>query len=100
MALPSRPAPHAFSLETITRQRLVRVALGHEEADLILTGATVLSMQTLTWNENWDIVISGQRIAWTGPQGKWPGTAKEIVSVTGLWAVPGFGEPHKHIENT
>jgi adenine deaminase len=100
MALPTRPAPHVFNDETVTRQRLVRVALGYEEADLILRGAKVLNMQTLAWKENWDIVVSGQRIAWTGPQGTWPGTAKETVSVAGLWAVPGFGEPHKHIEST
>ena len=50
--------------------------------------------------QNWDIVICGQRIAWVGPQGEWSGNADEIVSVEGWWAVPGFGEPHKHIEST
>ena len=100
MALPPRPVPHPFNEETLTRQRLVRVALGYEEADLILRGATVLNVQTATWKPDWDIVISGERIAWTGPRGQWPGTAREIVSVEGLWAVPGFGEAHKHIEST
>jgi adenine deaminase len=96
----ARPHPHPFSEEILTRQRLVRVALGHEEADLILRGATVLNVFSLTWKSDWDIVISGQRIAWTGPRGQWPGTAKSIVAVDGLWAVPGFGEAHKHIEST
>ncbi len=100
MALPSRPAPHPFNEETLTRQRLVRVALGYEEADLILRGATVLNVFSAEWKSDWDIVISGQRIAWTGPRGQWPGTAKEVRSVEGLWAVPGFGEAHKHIEST
>lgn len=45
-------------------------------------------------------MICGQRIAWVGPQGEWSGSADEIVSVEGWWAVPGFGEPHKHIEST
>jgi adenine deaminase len=100
MSLPARPAPHPFNDEILTRQRLVRVALGYEEADLILRGATVLNVFTLTWKSDWDIVISGQRIAWTGPRGQWPGTAKEVRIVEGLWAVPGFGEGHKHIEST
>jgi adenine deaminase len=100
MSLPARPAPHPFNEEILTRQRLVRVALGYEEADLILRGATVLNVFSSTWKTDWDIVISGQRIAWTGPRGQWPGTAKEIRPVEGLWAVPGFGESHKHIEST
>jgi adenine deaminase len=100
MPLPPRPAPHAFNEEALTRQRLVRVALGYEEADLILRGATVLNVFSSEWKNDWDIVISGQRIAWTGPRGQWPGTAKEVRSVEGLWAVPGFGEAHKHIEST
>ena len=50
--------------------------------------------------EDWDIVIKGQRIAWTGPSGQWSGHARKQVSVKGLWAVPGFGEAHKHIEST
>jgi adenine deaminase len=100
MPLPPRPPARPFGQEILTRQRLVRVALGREEADLILRGATVLNVHSLAWKEGWDIVISGERIAWTGPAGVWPGQAKEIVSVEGLWAVPGFGEAHKHIEST
>ncbi len=100
MSLPTRPDSHPFNQETLTRQRLVRVALGYEEADLVLRGATLLNVHSLAWKKDWDIVISGQRIAWTGPRGQWPGTSREIVSVEGLWAVPGFGESHKHIEST
>jgi adenine deaminase len=98
--IPKIPPPHPFSAETKVRQHLVRVALGYEEADLILRGATVLNVQTLLWKKDWDIVISGERFAWVGPRGEWPGTAREVRSVEGLWAVPGFGEAHKHIEST
>ena len=100
MSVPPRPAPHPFNEEVLTRQRLVRVALGYEEADLILRGATVLNVHSSSWKKDWDIVVSGERIAWTGPRGQWPGKAREVVSVAGLWAVPGFGEAHKHIEST
>jgi adenine deaminase len=93
-------APHSFSEEILTRQRLVRVALGQEAADLVLRGATVLNVHTNSWKTGWDIVISGERIAWVGPSGKWPGQALQTVSAEKSWAVPGFGEPHKHIEST
>jgi adenine deaminase len=86
--------------EARVRQGLVQVALGRSEADLILRGATILCVQTLEWLRDWDIVISGQRIAWTGPSGGWPGRAARVVDVAGRFAVPGFGEAHKHIEST
>lgn len=91
---------HSFGPEARVRQRLVAVALGRQEADLVLEGVTLLSAQTLSWKKNWDIVISGQRIAWVGPHGEWKGVAQRRVALGGLFAVPGFGEAHKHIEST
>ena len=91
---------HSPSEEIVTRQNLVSVALAQQEADLVLEGATLLNVQTLSWKENWDIVIKGQRIAWIGPHGEWKGSSRKKTSVHGLWAVPGFGEAHKHIEST
>lgn len=95
-----KPPPHPFNEEALTRQRLVAVALGRQDADLLITGATVLNAHTQRWKPGWDIVVSGQRIAWTGPSGHWTGTAARRVDASGLWAVPGFGEAHKHIEST
>ncbi len=89
-----------FSDEIKTRQQLVQVALAREPADLIIRGATVLNMFTSKWQKNQDIVIKGKRIAWTGDAGAWSGKSKQIHDASGLWAVPGFGEPHKHIEST
>lgn len=89
-----------FSAEINVRRNLVQVALGQAPADLIISGATVLNVFTSQWMPAQDIVIAGERIAWVGPVGAWPGTAAETVSATGLWAVPGFGESHKHIEST
>ena len=62
-------SPHISSEEIVARQSLVSVALAQQEADLVLEGATLLNAHTLTWKENWDIVIKGQRIAWVGPHG-------------------------------
>ena len=66
---------HTPSEEILTRQRLVSVALGQHEADLVLEGATLLNSHTLTWKEDWDIVIQGQRIAWVR-QGNAPVTTQ------------------------
>jgi adenine deaminase len=89
-----------FNVETITRQELVLVALGKKPADLRIKNATVLNVFTATWMPAQDIIIKGQRIAWVGPTGEWKGEVAQTHDATGLWAVPGFGESHKHVESS
>jgi len=92
--------PVAFDAETRIRQELIQVALEREPADLVIHGSTVLNVFTLSWEANQDIVVKGKRIAWVGPAGGWHGKAANSFDAAGLWAVPGFGESHKHIEST
>ncbi len=94
------PPAMEFSADVKARQSLVAVALGREPADLVIRGATVLNVFTQTWEPKQDIVVKGQRIAWVGPTGAWKGNCANIHDASGLWAVPGFGESHKHIEST
>src|SRR4051794_39189818 len=68
------PAAFTFSEEALIRQDLILVALAKSPADLIIRGATVLNVFSLSWESNQDIVIKGKRIAWTGPVGEWKGT--------------------------
>jgi adenine deaminase len=102
-AVPPAGVPHfevPFNLETKTRQDIIQTALGREPADLIIHGANVLNVFTLSWMPNSDIVVKGERIVWVGPAGEWKGTSASTFDATGLFAVPGFGESHKHIEST
>jgi len=96
----ARSAEFKFSAETLLRQNLVQVALGRSQADTVLRGATVLNVVTAEWEKNQDIVIKGERIAWIGKSGAWSGKAKQVIDARNEWAVPGFGESHKHIEST
>ncbi len=89
-----------FSPEVLARQDAIDVALGRTPADLIVRGANVLNVHTSMWMPDHDIVVSGERIAWVGPTGTWPGEAHNEIDATGEWAVPGFGESHKHIESS
>lgn len=91
---------HQISAEARAHQHLVQVALAREDADLIIRGATVLNVITREWLPDQDIVVAGERIAWVGPRETWPGKALQIADASGLWAVPGFGESHKHIESS
>jgi adenine deaminase len=89
-----------FTNESECRQHLTLVALGKRPADSIIRGVTLLNVFALEWMTDWDIVMSGERIAWTGPSGEWKGEVTTVFDRKGLYAVPGFGEPHKHIEST
>ncbi|WP_269526413.1 adenine deaminase C-terminal domain-containing protein [Coraliomargarita parva] len=97
--MPERP-PFEFSEDMQARQHTVLVALGKAEADLLIKDVNVLDVFSLTWMEHSDIVISGQLVAWVGPTGTYPGTALKTVDGRGRYAVPGFGESHKHIESS
>lgn len=86
--------------EVRIRQALTLVALGKAPADLVLRVGRLLDTATRTWAKHQEIVVKGDRIAYVGPAGSWPGTADAIVDRPSLLAVPGLGEVHKHIESS
>ncbi|MET0576843.1 MAG: adenine deaminase, partial [Mesorhizobium sp.] len=86
--------------EVAIRQDLVLVALGKRAADRLIRVGRLLDVHTRTWHDDWEIVIRGRRIAWVGPSGLFPGKTGELVDLSHLSAVPGFGEVHKHIESS
>ena len=91
---------HVFKEEVKTRQALTQVALGREKAELVIQNVTLLNVFTQEWLPAQDIVIAHNRIAWVGDTGTWPGETQSSYDANGLWAVPGFGESHKHIESS
>lgn len=86
--------------EVKIRQRLVRVALGHEPADTRLRVGKLLDVHSRMWLSDQEIIIVGRRIAYVGPAGTYPGAVAHEVHEPDLMAVPGFGEVHKHIESS
>ena len=82
------------------RQHLALVALGKRPATRAIRVGRLLDVNGRHWHEDQEIVVSGRRIAWVGPTGKYPGTVDERVDRSHLSAVPGFGEVHKHIESS
>src|SRR4029077_11206317 len=82
------------------RQELVLTALGKRPADKALRVGRFFDVHTRSWNEDWEIIIKGRRIAFVGPAGAYQGEIKERFHEPRLMAVPGFGEVHKHIESS
>ncbi len=76
------------------RQRLIRVAAGVEEADLVLRHATYVNVFS---NElcHGDIAIAGGRIAGIGAY-----QGRETYDVSGMVVAPGLIDAHIHLEST
>lgn len=76
------------------RMRLVRVAQGQEDADLVIRGARVVLVQT------GEVVLGDVAVA----QGRFAGLgsfrAPEVLDARGQFLVPGFLDAHVHIESS
>lgn len=86
--------------EVVLRQHLALVALGKRPADRAIRVGRLLDTYGGNWHDDQEVVMSGRRIAWVGPAGRYPGEVGERIDRQQLAAVPGFGEVHKHIESS
>lgn len=88
-----------MSIQTNEVLRLQRVALGKEPADLILSGGTVLNVYTGELLPDYEILISGERIAYVGPDQGFPiGPETLQLDVRGQVVIPGLIDAHCHID--
>ena len=76
------------------RTRLIAVARGDAEPDLVIEGARVFSVFTREWLEG-DVAIADGRIAGLGAY-----DGGERVDAGGAHLVPGFIDAHMHIESS
>jgi adenine deaminase len=80
--------------ESIARR--VRVALGREPGDLLLTGGRVVNVFTRRVDEA-DVVVADGRIAGVG---RFDWLAAETVALDGRTVIPGLIDTHMHLEST
>lgn len=76
---------------------LIQVARGREQPDLVLRGCNLVNVHTREIYPA-DISVSGERIAQVRPEIEIRGNQE--LDCVGLYAIPGFIEPHMHIEST
>lgn len=79
-----------------TIARRIRVALGREPGDLLLTGGRVVNVFTRRV-EAADVVVADGRVAGVGP-GSW--TARRTIPIGGRVVIPGLIDTHMHLEST
>ncbi len=92
-AASGRP-PSELDAERLGRR--IRVALGHEPADLLISGGQVVNIFNRRV-EPADVVIADGRIAGVGCY-SWQ--AKEVIDASGLVLIPGLIDAHMHLEST
>ena len=76
-------------------QRLVRVALGQEPADLIIRGGKLINVYTRRVYPA-DVAIADGRIAAVGDVDYCAGAKTDIVDATGKFLAPGLIDAHIH----
>jgi adenine deaminase len=82
------------------RLRLMRVGLGQEPADLVITDGTLLDTITGELLPGWGVAIAGDRIAAVGDVERHVGAGTVRVSAKGMTLVPGFVDAHYHCESS
>ncbi len=81
-------------------QTLIQVALGKKPADLVLKQGTLVNVITGELNENVDVAISGNRIAYVGNADHTIGPDTEVIELNGKYLAPGLMDGHMHVEST
>jgi len=92
MVLPGR------TLSAVTRE-LVAVATGKAFADTVIRGGKVVNVFTGEILD-WDIAISGDRIATVGNVEHTVGPQTEVLNAEGYYLCPGFLDGHVHVESS
>ena len=79
---------------------LVATAAGRAPADLVLTNARVVLVQTREVMAGWQIATRHGRFAYVGPDARHCiGPRTEVVDLEGRYLIPGLCDGHMHIES-
>ncbi len=89
-----------LDMSSEVRTRLIRVALGDEPADAVLTGGRVVNVFTGEVVTG-DVVMAAGRIAAVGDSRRQLiGPDTEIIEAGGRFVAPGLIDPHMHLESS
>jgi adenine deaminase len=82
----------------LSRQELMRVALGEAEADLAIVNGSVVNVYTGEI-EKASVLIKGERIAYVGQDAeKSIGSKTSVIDAAGRTLIPGFIDGHTHVD--
>ena len=89
---------HLLAPSVEEMRELSAVALGEDEADLVLVGGDVVDVYSGEILNDYAVAIKGKRIAFVGPDaGHAIGPQTEVIDLSGRFLVPGFIDAHTHL---
>jgi adenine deaminase len=81
-------------------RKLVAVAMGRQPADLVIRNGSWVCVQSGEIIPQSDIAVSGERIAYVGPDASHTiGKDTKVINTAGRYLVPGLLDGHMHIES-
>jgi adenine deaminase len=81
-------------------RRLVDVAMGRTPADMVIRGGQWVCVQSGEILPGTDIAISGERIAYVGPDASHTiGAHTQVIDAAGMYLAPGLLDAHMHVES-
>jgi adenine deaminase len=84
----------------VTKQ-LVDVSMGRAKADIVIRDGRWVCVQSGEIIDHTDIAISGERIAYVGPDAAHTiGAQTRVIQAEGRYLVPGLLDGHMHVEST
>ncbi|MGQ9842432.1 MAG: adenine deaminase [Spirochaetota bacterium] len=86
-------------LEDITME-LADVAMGRQNADMIIKNGILVNVNTKELLEHTDVAIYKGRIALVGDATQCIGRDTTIIDATGMYIAPGFMDGHIHVESS
>ncbi len=95
--------PNIFRYSLEERIDLIETINGKRPADIVIVNANIVSVSTGEVLEDMDIVITGKRIAGIGKYSdpyKYVGNNTLIIDADKRYVLPGFIDPHIHIESS
>ena len=85
---------------SIRTRTLVDVAMGREEADLVIKNGRWVCVQSGEIIPDSDIAVVGERIAYVGEDASHTiGEHTKVVDAEGMYLVPGLLDAHMHVES-
>lgn len=79
-------------------KELISVAMGNEQADLVITNGDVLNVYTGELLKNWSVSIKGDRIAFVGTEADHTvGPKTQVIDADGKVLIPGLIDGHTHL---